>query len=179
MKSKLLLLDANVVIEAYKLNLWKTLYTQYEISLPSVVLQKEVQFFKSNRNFGANQEIKLQPLVDAGQIHEVAATNDDIDQLSKRFKATFFEVLGHGELEALALLVAGKLPDMRFSTADGPAIKALGALCIGFSGVSFEELLSEIGQSNHIAKLPKHFKKTFFETQLRIGRTESQIILSS
>jgi predicted nucleic acid-binding protein len=89
MKSKLLLLDANVVIEAHRQKLWKALYTRYEISLPSVVLQREVQFFRSKRDFG-NEEILLKPLVDAGLLQEVSATSDDIDNLSRRFKASFF-----------------------------------------------------------------------------------------
>ena len=143
------------------------------------MLQREVQFFTSKQTFGfTTVEIALKPLVDSGHLREVAATNDEVDQLSKKFNPSFFEVLGDGELEALALLVADKIPDTRFSTADGPAIKALGALSMGHSGVSFESLLIEVGQAKNTARLPKHFKKSFFEWQLSVGRAESSILLS-
>lgn len=177
MKSKLLLLDANVVIEAHRLAYWKALYTQFEISLPSVVIQQEVKFFQSQNIVGSTQTvISLQPQVESGEICEIAATLDEMDLLASKLKPSFYEILGDGELEALALIVADKVRDMRFSTADGPTIKTLGALCLANYGVSFEELLREIGQSARVAGLRKHYHRKFFDYHLAQGRQESGFI---
>ena len=179
MKSKLLLLDANVIIAAHEKGLWVTLYSRFELYVPSTVSQQEAKFFKKDpgTEFESTEEIELKPLLVAKKIYEIEATLDEVEALQKKLSDITLEVLGDGETEALAIILGGRLRDGRFITADGPAIQVLGALAMSASGASFEQLMEEIGQAGQVKHLPQHHKKDFYKRHVADGYTRSKHIL--
>ncbi len=106
------LLDANVVIKAYELDVWSQLTERYELVLPSIVIHTEAQYFKTGRR--GHRQIRLQELAVKGEITELTATHAELASLYTVFASWFLETLDPGETEALALLKANKAPEACF-----------------------------------------------------------------
>jgi hypothetical protein len=115
-KPDLVILDANVVIDAHKENYWNSLIEGHKIHLPATVIRDEVQYFDAGNN--NKKGIQLKPLIDKGFIFEIAATIDDEKQLQCLVKAQFLLAFDPGEREALALLKAQRYKNFFFCTGD-------------------------------------------------------------
>jgi hypothetical protein len=139
MKSRFLLLDANVVIVAHADGYWQALLNQFKLALPSVVYHKEAQFFHTKNARGI--QITLKPTKDSGSITILEATGAEISRIKARLNDDFFQSLGEGELEALALMNSGNHDDYLFCSGDIPANRAMGVLDLATACVSLEEVL--------------------------------------
>ncbi len=168
MKSRLVFLDANVIIEAHRLNIWNHLIGQFEVVVPSFILDNEVRYFTSGR--GQAVTIDLSADEKAGRIKRETALPGDFQKLDTNFKSVFVDGLDPGEKEALALLYSGRFEEHRFCTGDGAAIRALSVLSLQFQGVSFETLMTESGQKAKDFK--RHFQDEFFRKNIAQGSTE-------
>lgn len=165
-KPRCVLLDADVVIEAHELGIWQTLIERSKVLLPSIVVHDEALFFR--RDIGGIPEgINLPILVQAGKVIEVAATIEEIVALRALFDRVFIETLHDGEIEALALLKAGKALGSLFCTGDAHAIQALAMAGMPERGISLETLLRSIGLGR---RLRKQFTEGFFKQNLRVGQ---------
>lgn len=171
MKSRLVFLDANIIIEAHRLDIWKHIISQFEVVIPSYILDNEVKYFKSAG--GDSTSIDLAANEKAEQIKREIAVPDDFKKLYTEFKSVFVDGLDAGEKEALALLYSGRFPEHRFCTGDGAAIKALSVTQLQFQGVSFESLMKESGKA--ITNFSKHFREDFFKKNIAAGQTERDI----
>lgn len=161
------LLDADVVIEVHALGIWQTLIEHSKVLLPSIVVHDEALFFR--RDIGSIPEgINLPILVQAGKVIEVAATIEEIVALRALFDRVFIETLHDGEIEALALLKAGKAPESLFCTGDAHAIQALAMAGMPERGISLQTLLRSIGRLGR--RLRKQFTEGFFKQNLRVGQ---------
>lgn len=158
MRSRLVILDANVIIEAFGGNFWNSLVTQYEVYVTSIVLRNEVYYFEDAN--GKQVLINLEADVQKGTIREISATSQEVAALEDRVNPNFLDRIDDGEKEAISLLLTGRFDDFRFCTGDMRAIKALSSLGLGAHGVSLEELLVDIGQKKKLPN-PSYSKKTF------------------
>jgi len=162
---KCVLLDANIIIEAYKMGVWEKLIEKVEIIVSSIVAHDEALFY-SKKEGGVPEPIKIKNLIEEGKIKEFSASQEEIAEFLNKFDRLFVEGLHIGESESLALIMNCKLDDTLFCSGDATAIQALAM--IGFSdlGISFEILLKKTGLQK---KLRKHFLEKFFKENINIG----------
>lgn len=165
-KPKYVLLDANIVIEAYELGIWQMLTGKTDVYVPSIVVNDEAILFKKEGSY-IPEEINLRKQIDDGNIFELTADAADVAKLYNIFDTLFLENIHSGEREAFALLYAEKIEEMEFCTADAAPIKAIAMLQLSEKGVSFEALLKSIGIKK---KLRKHFTKKWFKEKLKEGK---------
>ena len=69
---KCVLLDANIIIEAYKLGIWEELIERVEFTVSSIVANDEVLFFSKQEN-KIPTPINLRSLIEEGKINELSA----------------------------------------------------------------------------------------------------------
>jgi hypothetical protein len=162
---KCVLLDANIIIEAYHLGIWEKLIEKAEISVSSIVAHTESLFYirKENR---IPEAINLKNLIDKGKIKEHAASSEDLKGLYNLFDRVFIEGIHAGEAECLALILKGRVKDTLFCSGDAAAIQALAMLDRSEEGISLEVLLKKTGLKQ---SLRRHFTEKFFRENLRQG----------
>jgi len=135
----IVLLDADVIIDLHRLNLWKSLTKNNKIHVSSIIC-REVYYYEETA--GKRHVIDLSK--EAGKSFvEISANIEQLSTITKEFEGLFEIDLHAGEKEALAILTTKK--DMLFCTCDKAAMKALGFLGISHKGISFEKLLSRSG----------------------------------
>ena len=173
MKSRLVILDANVIIRAFAGNFWATLTNQYDVHVTSIVLHTEVYFYVDKNS--QKVPIDLAAEIAAGRLKELTATQNEIAALVDKVNPNFMDRIDDGEQEALALLVAGRFDDFRYCTGDTRAIKAMASLNLGALGISLEELLAAIGQKG---KVPDpSYSKSAFDLKKAQGLQEQSMFL--
>jgi len=142
----IVLLDADVIIDLHRLNLWKSLTKNKKIHVSSIIC-REVYYYEETA--GKRHVIDLSK--EAGKSFvEISATIEQLSTITKEFEGLFEIDLHAGEKEALAILTTKK--DMLFCTCDKAAMKALGFLGLSHQGISFEKLLSRSGVKIKLGK---------------------------
>lgn len=150
----IVLLDADVIIDLHRLNLWKSLTKNNKIHVSSIIVSREVYYYEDTA--GKRHIIDLSK--EAGKSFvEISATIEQLSTIMKEFEGLFEIDLHAGEKEALAILTTKK--DMLFCTCDKAAMKALGFLELGHQGISFEKLLSRSGIKKKLEM--KHSERQF------------------
>lgn len=134
---KCVLLDANIIIEAYKLGIWEELIERVEFTVSSIVANDEVLFFSKQEN-KIPTPINLRSLIEEGKINELSATQEEMTSFMEIFDSVFAQGLDPGELESLSLIETGKAGDSMFCTSDAPAIKALAMMGRSDAGISMD-----------------------------------------
>jgi len=162
---RLLLLDANVVLELHRLGLWSGVVERCEVLLARTVLDESKYFEKDDGN---QERIELGREIETGRIKIVDVPLAALNSFQQRFRATFLERLDPGELESLAHLVEIDR-GCSISSADAIVWRTLGALRLGDQGASLEEILGRIGQTR---KLAEHFTKRSRELWTKKGFDE-------
>lgn len=147
-KFRLLLLDANIVIEISRHSLWDRIIAACEVHLAQTVVN-EARFFDDDN--GARQEIDLTSLAKTGAITVFNLMPSDLAGFRASFRPVYFEKLDPGETESLAYLL--KQPEeYRFCSADKIVFRVLGSLNRPEQGVSLEEVLDGIGLSRQLSR---------------------------
>ncbi len=155
-KPRWFLLDANIVIEAFRLELWERLVERCRIHLPRTVVE-ESEFFEDQA--GERHPIDLAPWISAGAIVVVEAPLPELIRLKDQLGPSYLERLDPGEAEALAFLLSQPYPEYgQVCSADAIVFRILGSLKRGDQGVSFEEMLTGAGLSR---RLDRHYSKRF------------------
>jgi len=155
MKLNLLLLDADVVIDAHRLGMWDKLLAQNKVHIGSVVLRTEVEYYIDNK--GRRRNINLMAQHQAKKITELSATLVEQSVLRERFDAVLGPKLDPGETESLVLLE--RTPELTFCTFDYAAITAVVLLDMGNRVISFETVLKQCGLSRRLER--KHSEERF------------------
>lgn len=155
---KLLLLDADVIIDLHTLGLFDRIIKGYEIHVTKTVLS-EASYFKSG---GTKTKI---------DIHDRVAIieNVDVEHLQTVRNEAKEARLGidPGELEAIACLIQDD-EGLIFCTCDQAAIKLLAFMDIDERAVSLEKTIRDTGyQKKNL--YPRHWEKTFTEN-IREGK---------
>lgn len=163
-KPRQLLLDAGAVFAALQFDAWNPLVSAYEVVVPSVVVRVEAIFYVTLE--GQRVEIDLPAEVEKGRVREVVMSAADIEAVRKRFTPDFRERLDDGELEALAYLLGNPDEDVRFVSADGPAIQAVAMLDPDCRVISLAEVLDRCGYTK---PLPDRFSRDFVKHHVGEG----------
>lgn len=171
MKSRYVILDANVVIDAHRLGFWRALVTQYRISVTETILN-EVRFYEDDS--GEKHDIDLQVSAQKGTIDVLAANAADLEAVQSKITLEFAKSVDPGELEAVAVLASGRCEDHRFCTADAVAIKLLAVLDLGAYGVPVKKLLEPIGYRKPV---PRQYDEEYFRAKLADGMVEKKTAL--
>lgn len=120
---KCVLLDANIIIEAYKFGIWEKLVEQVEIRVSSIVAHSEALFY-SKKERRVPEPIDLKRLITKGKIEEFPATQKEITTFLNKFDRVFVGGLHDGEAESLALIMHGGMKDTLYCSGDSTAIQA-------------------------------------------------------
>lgn len=156
-KFRLLLLDANIVIEISKRRLWEGVLSQCEVHLSRTVVDEAAFYTDDN---GDRCEIDLTPYRggDGGiTVFDVAAS--EVASLRSRFDPTYFEKLDAGETESLSFLLK-QSDQCSICSADMIVYRVLGNLNRPNQGISLEEILNKVGLGR---RLPRQYTKAFRE----------------
>lgn len=141
-KFQLLLLDAGIVIELFRLELWEKVIEKYEITLSEIVAKEEVKFWEEDD--GSLHSIDLDPFIQSGQVQCIAVPLQQIQEFSQQFDPFYLERFDPGETESLAYLMQCS-NEGSICSGDGIVFKVLGRLAKTEQGISLEELLQKIG----------------------------------
>jgi len=163
-KPKCVLLDANIIIEAYSQGVWEVLVDKVDLVVSSIVAREEALFFVRGE---LPQAINLRKLISEGKVTEIAATAQQMISMNGYFDRNFIEGLHEGEAEALALVKAGGIGEALYCTGDANAIQALAMLGHSEIGISMESLLKQAGLQK---QLDIQFTEKFFRTNIGIGK---------
>src|SRR5687768_965093 len=109
MKSRLVILDANVIIRAFGGNFWNALVSQFDVHVTSIVLHSEVYFYIDDK--GQKVAIDLASDISSGRIKELSATPEEVAVLVDKVSPNFLDRIDAGEQEALALLLTGRFDE--------------------------------------------------------------------
>ena len=153
-KFRLLLLDANIVIEISRHKLWDRIIAVCDVHLAQTVID-EAQFFQDEN--GTRQEIDLTGSIKDGALTVFSLMPSDLGDLRAKFSPAYFEKLDPGETESLAYLL-GQPEECRLCSADKIVFRVLGNLNRAQQGISLEEVLLGIGLSR---KLSREFTRQY------------------
>jgi len=169
---RLLLPDADVIIELHKLGKWNGVTSGYKIHIASTVL-KEVTHYVDDS--GTKIPIDLSGDISSGKVAEDSATPQQIQALLQRIPRDKIE-LDPGELESITIIANRDSDDLKICAIDKAAIKALSFLDLRDRAVSFEEVLVGCGIWKKGDKVADHrLTKKRFED----WATEGKFILLS
>jgi hypothetical protein len=157
-KSRLVLLDANVIIGLFELKLWDALVARYEVLIAETCVGEALWYEDGEHRI----DIDLAPYIADKRITTVTVDLGALQTFANRFEPNYLEKLDPGELESLAHLVATENPASPCQICSGDRIvyRVLGNLGKGELGVSLEELLAAIGRT---VKVGRMFTKAFRE----------------
>ncbi|MFH2042927.1 MAG: hypothetical protein ABIJ35_10445 [Acidobacteriota bacterium] len=156
---KLLLLDADVVIDLHTLGLFDRISKGYEIHITKTVLD-EALYYKSG---GAKTKINIRDRVTV--IENVAVAH--LQTVRKEAKEARLGI-DPGELETIACVIQEE-EGLIFCTCDQAAIKLLAFMNLEGRSISFEKALRSTGyQKKNL--YPRHWEKKFTEC-IQEGKT--------
>ena len=162
---KLWLLDADVIIDLFRLGLFEKLARVHEINAASTVINEVKYYIEDGRKIPILFRTEY---VSTGIVHEVSADAGEVAEILHRLPQDKRDALHGGELESLAVLVGRK--DLVFCSCDAATIKILPFLDLSERGVSVERLLKDSGLTQ--SSLEYRHKETYFKQYLGIGKEE-------
>ncbi|MCC6427283.1 MAG: type II toxin-antitoxin system VapC family toxin [Phycisphaerales bacterium] len=162
-RSRLVLLDTNVVLRLFELGIWQAVTQKYQVILAQTVID-EAQFYMRD---GERHEIDWALVLASGVVDVRSAPVRDIQNFCGRFDPNYLEKLDPGEAESLTLMQGEAQASI--CSADKIVWRVLGNTGQAERSISLEELLQQIGLSK---ALPDRFSKRFREQWTRCGGTE-------
>jgi len=163
---RLLLLDANIVIELFRQGIWDRLIEVCDVHLSRTVAETEAHFYEDDA--GEKQYFDLATDDEAGRITVFEVLTPDLQRFRSRFDPSYFERLDAGEAESLAFLMNSDDP-YQMCSADSIVYKVLGNLDRSEQGISLEEVLQQTGLGR---PLTWQFTRDFREKWTRKGFEE-------
>ena len=122
----LLLLDADVIIDLHKLELWAQVTKKHKVYIASTVLHNEAYYYEDDKG---------QHPIEVTGIEELSATPQEIQQFCSKFNPAYLE-LHPGESESLSILI--NKSKLVFCTCDRAAV--IASVLVGI----IERLVSNI-----------------------------------
>lgn len=146
-KSKLILCDTCVIIEAFRLGIWDALINGYTIIVSQTVVEETMWYLSDS---GSRISINLKSYISNGKIQVIDPTSGDLGSFLSRhkFKPDYLERMDPGELSLLCFL--DKTQDDIICSGDEIVFRVLGKLRCSDKGISLEELLQNIGLTKKI-----------------------------
>jgi len=162
-RSRLILLDANVVIQLFQLGIWEQITARCEVVLAQTVID-EVQFYDTD---AGREYVDWEHCKAACSMKIESVPPADIQAYCSKFGPGYYEKLDPGEAEALTLLSRDR--DSKICSADKIVWRVLGNTNATDRGISLEEVLTMSGLTK---PLPQRFTKAFREKWCREGSIE-------
>jgi len=162
-KFRLLLLDANVVINLFQMDLWDRLLERCDVHLSRTIASTEAHFFEDDQ--GERHDFDLSGYEASGAITVFDVSLGQNAELTRHFGPAYLERFDPGEREALAHLVTSSEPYI-ICSADSIVFKVLGFLTRAEQGISLEEILQQTGFGR---PMPWQFRRAFREKYTREG----------
>lgn len=169
-----LLLDANVIIKLHELKIWDKFISVNKVHLPSSIIRDRRGINEPGEAHcafpkkGERVDYDLRSDVARGKIIEVYCDPFEIKRVQDKLDSLNGPNIQIGELEAIAYLVKEEKPDIKFCTADIPAIKSLWFLKIEKHVISLETALKKCG-------LYRELKDQFSEKRFKSWMREAEI----
>lgn len=143
---QLVILDANIIIEAFALNVWDNLVSKYNITLLGTVVG-EAAFYEDSG--GAKHAIDLTPWITSGKIKIENVSLQDVKDFIATTDKSYYERIHPGELESLVFFFKNKNTCL-ITSSDNIVFKTLGRFNMGEKGLSFETMLKQIGLTKNL-----------------------------
>jgi len=156
-RSRLLLLDANVVIEMFRQGIWDKAIERCDVHLARTVAEVEAHFYEDEHE--ERVDFDLGPYADDGRITVFDVTPSELAAFCSEFDPLYLDSLDAGEAESLAHLVT-RAESYLISSADKIVYRVLGNLNRAEQGISLQEILQQIGLGR---PLPHAFSKGYRE----------------
>lgn len=163
---KLLLLDANVIIELMRVGKWDVLVNACEVYVGEVVLG-ESHFFVDTQ--GDRRDFDLEPYVQRGDIRMVAAQLEQVRHLDSLLTRSCMMDIHAGEKELLAIMCSSN-ENWMISAADAALVRVVAGLGREEQLISLETLLLKIG---HQAAIREHFGQRKMEKWIAMGKADA------
>ncbi len=161
-----LLLDANIIIELWRLGLWSKVVELCDIHVGKTVVGEANFFLDASGNHVA---IDLSVDIASQRIQVFQVEFPELDEFRNQYDPSYLAKLDPGETEALVKLLS--LPsDWRLCSADGIVFKVLANVRRSEQGISLEEVLGQVGMSR---PLRKQYTKEFRTEKTRLGAIDS------
>jgi len=148
-KFSLLLLDANVVIEAFRLGIWDQLITCCDVHLSRTIVETEAHFYLDQQ--GNRHDFDLSGHVRSGAIQMFDVELTELAAFRAEFDPVYLEKLDPGETESLIHLLRSR-GNCLLCSADKIVFRVLGNLRRGEQGISLEEVLTAVGLGRALAR---------------------------
>ena len=162
-KFPLLLLDADVVIELFRLGIWDSVIERCGVHLAHAVAETEAHFFHDEH--GERQDFDLAPYKENGGVTVFDVTITDLQRVTTQFGPTYVEKLDPGETQSLVYLL-NSADTCQICSADRIVYRVLGNLNLGEQGVSLCEVLDKVGLGR---PLEPHFGKKYRQKWTTVG----------
>jgi hypothetical protein len=160
MNLKLVILDANVIIELFRRSLFNSILSRYQINIPEIIKEECIYYLNDD---GKRIDLNLDQYVTEGKLKVIFADGASYLKLTRELNDDFYRGIDDGEKEALAIIHASNDETLLFCSGDLPAIKALGVIGKSSQAISLETLLDDIGAKN--LKLRAHFTKQLVDKE--------------
>lgn len=158
-RSKLLIVDCCVIIEAYRLNIWHAMVSQGKVVVPETVVNETICVGREFDEF----EVDIEKLAHSGKIAVPSLSSRHLGLVRQKSGPKFLGAVHDGELECLATLLADTSGTALLCSSDGVVFRYLGWTGMGDSGISLEEIARSLGiASGKMAwKLTQAFRKKY------------------
>jgi hypothetical protein len=163
MRAKLVLLDADVIIEAFRQGIWNDLVSKVQVLVARPIVE-QADFYPDSDS-GQERRIDLQTYIDTEAITVVDATDENLKRVDDRCSRCLD--IHAGEKDALAAL-PDLTNDCRFCTGDKAAIQALVLLDMADRTISMEQMLGDAGVRRK-ESLPRQFTREYLNGWLWKG----------
>lgn len=164
---KLLLLDADVIIDLLGFELFDSLLNTYEVYVCSTVIN-EVKTYKS-QGIMTNINFRTQ-YSDTSKVIEISASASEEEEMLQRLPILFRQSIDPGEIESLSILIIRSDLNLKFCSCDARAIRALSHLRVPEKGISLEEVLNKF-KHNKVDLQTRHLE-SYFKENIKQGNIE-------
>ena len=147
--TKLLLLDADVLIDLHSLDLFEKVCRNYEISITKAVFE-EAKYFKKD---GARYAIRLPSGITI--IDDIKV--ESLIEVTKQAKSVMLQI-DPGEAASIAYLIEAN-EEIKFCTCDKAAITLISYMNLDSKCVSLESALKNVGIKINL--YPRHLEDNF------------------
>lgn len=164
---KLLILDADVVIELHRIGIWDKFILKNKVYLAYTVIKREAQFYIKK---GERKYFDLKKDIRENKIFKFCCSAEDIKIIQDKLDPISGPDIHEGELEAIAFLMMHEIEDKKFCICDKAVFRALIALGIEEVAISLEEVLKQCGLGRQLIYQfsYKRFKECMKKAQIQI-----------
>lgn len=162
-KSKLLFLDANIIIELMRRGIWEVFLERCNVYLAESVVG---EVHTTPTSFGIGNAIDLHAAATQGRLTIVSAAISETKAFQTGFTKEYVDKFDPGELESLTILCDSKHDSFQICSADAIVYKTLGLLGRREQAASLAIILKSIGLEQ---RLDHQYQEAYMNKHLDSG----------